>query len=98
MNIRSIKRRNDLKLKRSAGRGWSAAALALPVFYSAINEYRDFVAKQLIAAFGLTSQASTPSIELRRAQVLANMNESVNAVWTELTTEKLKALGLRGQL
>lgn len=59
MNIRSIKKRNDLRLKRSAGRGWSVAAIALPIFLNQLNEYRDWLNQELVKAFSMSFLETT---------------------------------------
>lgn len=60
MNLRSIKKRNQPRLKRSAGRGWSLAAMALPVYLTHIKEYNDWFNAQLCKAFGRCFIESAP--------------------------------------
>jgi hypothetical protein len=54
MNIRSIKKRNQLRLKRSVGRSWSSAAIAIPIFLNHLNEYRDWLNQELVKAFSMS--------------------------------------------
>jgi hypothetical protein len=54
MNIRSIKRRNLTRLKRSVGRGWWAAAVATPAFTQAVKAYNEWFNALFAKEFGLS--------------------------------------------
>jgi hypothetical protein len=67
MNVRSIKRRNLTRLKRSVGRGWSAAAVAISAFNHAVKAYNEWFNALLAKEFGLSrfflsSAPDTPSV------------------------------------
>lgn len=88
MNIRSIKRRNALRLKRSVGRGWSAAAVALPAYFDTIHKYNEWFNKVLRHAFGLPLVSPAP-----KPSVLDHFEDSIDAE-LRCSLLRLEALGI----